>query len=148
LKCRAGDVKDFVKDIQREDMRIDIRKKNLSRTAERLARTRASNPSSQPPLTPSLMAEHVSSETLSTPTPVRPSVVSSPIHPSLPPKPGSSPRVPTLSQESNKVASPVPTPARAPSPQAKSIPTPPDDQILKFEEVCCVSLLHLDAPLS
>src|ERR1700734_4334828 len=99
LPFRPGDVKDFVKKIKLEDARIDQRKKALARTSERIAQARAkANATSTPlpvkePATPKETtvsaleaAKHEVSSTLSPSTPL--SGARSPLHPSLPAKPG------------------------------------------------------------
>jgi THO complex subunit 1 len=142
-----------------EDARIDQRKKALARTSERIAQARAkANATSTPlpvkePATPKETtvsaleaAKHEVSSTLSPSTPL--SGARSPLHPSLPAKPGASatPSKPISSHETPTKA--VPTPASAPTPTAApaaaavaAAPSPApaapptDDQIARLEEV-------------
>ncbi|KAG1839472.1 THO complex subunit 1 transcription elongation factor-domain-containing protein [Suillus tomentosus] len=136
---QPGDVKDFVKKVKQEDARIDMRRKQLVKNAERLAQARAkaaalqeSSARQETPAPVSTPAEPSKVELpaasfsalLSTP-----SISSSPLHPSLPPKPGSSPvksflevgasspaRPPiTLAPPSSTIAAPTPTPPAAAS---------------------------------
>ncbi|KAH7927255.1 UDP-glucose 4-epimerase [Leucogyrophana mollusca] len=156
---QAGDVKDFVKKVKQEDARIDMRKKTLARNAERIAQARvkaaappkelaALEPLSQEiptPVSDTLKAD----QSLITPRPI-PSATSSPLHPSLPAKPGSSPSKSISDAGTSSPAQPVvpvpapvpalslgaaPAPVTAPSPAPRPAPAPPtDDQILKFQE--------------
>ncbi|KAH8992904.1 THO complex subunit 1 transcription elongation factor-domain-containing protein [Lactarius akahatsu] len=145
---QPGDVKDFVKKIKLEDNRIEMRKKILARQAERVAaaRAKAAATSASTPNTQENAPESTKSSTSpSTPTPV----VGSPLHPSLPAKPG--PRSPTKAPENGQAPltpSPAPTPTppapaaamtpaapeRVATPAPAPIPTPPDEQITKLEE--------------
>jgi hypothetical protein len=120
-----------VKKIKLEDGRIALRKQRLDKiSALAKAKAAAANP---PPLPPTIVVTpDVSSVTKvespaprpdptpSTTTAPRPS--SSPLHPSLPPKPGST-----------NVAPPVPAPTVAPGPAP--VTTLVDDEIAKYEEV-------------
>jgi hypothetical protein len=149
--ARPGDVKDFVKKIKQEDARIELRKRNLAKTAERLALAQAKVAAAKAAVTAetkeTVPSASTSAETLSTPRPsVGSNPMSSPLHPSLPPKPGS-PVKPSLSQDTARnatpapavpvIAAPVPTPSPAPTPTPTLAPTIalPDEQISKFEEV-------------
>lgn len=145
-------MKDFVKKIKQEDARIELRKKNLAKTAERLALAQAKAAAAKVAVTTetkeTVPSASTSAETLSAPRPlVGSNQTSSPLHPSLPPKPGS-PVKPSLSQDTARnatpapavaviAAAPVPTPSPAPTPAPTLAPTAalPDEQILKFEEV-------------
>lgn len=168
---RSGDVKDFVKKIKQEDARIELRKKTLTKTAERLAQAQAKAAAAKaatlvPPTNdnkePSPAASKDSPMDVSSTAPHSPRPVngpasgsaSSPLHPSLPPKPGSPIKPPSSSQESGKIlppTSPAPGPAPAPAPvvvvtppsasmpsAVGSVPVPApitDKEIIKFEEV-------------
>ncbi|KAJ3575241.1 hypothetical protein NP233_g1220 [Leucocoprinus birnbaumii] len=136
---QPGDVKDFAKKIKLEDSRIEMRKKNLARIAERQAQALAAQAAKA-------QAESESKETpmkvdASAPTPAP--VATSPLHPSLPPRPTTStPIQPPPAQPgptpapaaSTPAPAPVaPTPASTPGPSAKKI-EPMDPQIAKFEE--------------
>ncbi|KAF8131614.1 THO complex subunit 1 transcription elongation factor-domain-containing protein [Boletus edulis] len=90
---QAGDVKDFVKKIKQEDARMEMRKKTLAKTAERIAQARAkaaAQATEGPTPSQEIAAEPAKVEPI---TAAPPPVAGSPIHPSLPPKPGTS--VPT-----------------------------------------------------
>ncbi|KAG1813998.1 UDP-glucose 4-epimerase [Suillus subaureus] len=144
---QPGDVKDFVKKVKQEDARIEMRRKQLMKNAERLAQARAKAvalqestarqetpaPASTPAEPPKVEPPTASlSASLSAP-----SVSSSPLHPSLPPKPCSSPvksfleagasspaRLPiALAPPSLTVAAstPTPTPAAAPASETSSV---------------------------
>jgi len=153
-----------VKKIKQEDARIELRKKTLTKTAERLAQAKAkaaaakaatlvppTNDNKEPnPITSKESPMDVSSTTLHSPRPINgPSSGSanSPLHPSLPPKPGSPTKPPSSSQESGKIlppASPAPAPVVVVIPPSASAPsalggTPvsvssTDKEIIKFEE--------------
>ncbi|KAH9046953.1 THO complex subunit 1 transcription elongation factor-domain-containing protein [Lactarius deliciosus] len=146
---QPGDVKDFVKKIKLEDNRIEMRKKTLVRQAERVAaaRAKAAATSASTPNTQENASESTKPSTSpSTPTPA----AESPLHPSLPAKPG--PPSPTKASENAQVPltpSPAPTPPapapaaaddtrrtpeRVATPASAPIPLPPDEQITKLEE--------------
>ena len=151
---RPGDVKDFVKKIKQEDARMDMRKRNLARAAERIAQAKAKAAAAAKAEEEAATNKPLES---STPAPVdatlpvsRPiNAPASPLHPSLPPKPGSSPSKLPLSQDvvmkdattvatpSIETAAPTPPPASSQAPLAPSEPTKPpvDEQLLKLEEV-------------
>ncbi|OJA18064.1 hypothetical protein AZE42_05422 [Rhizopogon vesiculosus] len=171
---QPGDVKDFVKKVKQEDARIEMRRKQLMKNAERLAQARAkaaaaiaesTGPSTAtqetpaPAPTPIPAAEtKVEPPTTSLPALLAvPGIPSSPLHPSLPPKPGSSPIKPLTeagatsppstaapAPPSSMIAAPTPTPAAASASASTSetisaavpSPAPPltDDQITRFEE--------------
>ncbi|KAH9056853.1 hypothetical protein EDB87DRAFT_1675852 [Lactarius vividus] len=147
---QPGDVKDFVKKTKLEDNRIEMRKKTLARQAERVAaaRAKATATSASTPSTQENALESTKPPTsASTPTPA----AGSPLHPSLPAKPG--PPSPTKAPE-NAQAPLTPSPAPTPTPPAPApapatipaapervatpapapVPTPPDEQITKLEE--------------
>ncbi|KAH7916389.1 THO complex subunit 1 transcription elongation factor-domain-containing protein [Hygrophoropsis aurantiaca] len=154
---QPGDVKDFAKKVKQEDARIDMRRKALARNAERIAqaRAKAAPPKEMAPL-PAIPPEipAASSDELKVEQPVvapRPIATTSPLHPSLPAKPGSSPSkpipeagaaspiravvpisVPPSVPAPSALSAPVPAPSPAPPPSTPTLPT--DDQILKFEE--------------
>ena len=159
-------MKDFVKKVKQEDARIELRKKALAKTAERISAARIKLAASKAAATPPSSDKEVSSSpkpTLvpqdsntpggdalirpSTPGLSRPVLSSSPLHPSLPPKPGSPAKL-SSSQEPGRPITPVPVsapaapppivviapPASTPAPE--SIPSVTvDDHIVKFEEV-------------
>ncbi|KAH9171037.1 THO complex subunit 1 transcription elongation factor-domain-containing protein [Lactarius sanguifluus] len=147
---QPGDVKDFVKKIKLEDNKIEMRKRTLARQAERVAaaRAKAAATSASTPNTQENAPESTKPSTSpSTPTPA----AGSPLHPSLPAKPG--PPSPTKAPENAQAPltpSPAPTPTPpAPAPAAVTthatpervatpapapIPMPPDEQITKLEE--------------
>ncbi|KAG0703685.1 THO complex subunit 1 transcription elongation factor-domain-containing protein [Suillus ampliporus] len=169
---QPGDVKDFVKKVKQEDARIEMRRKQLMKTAERLAQARAKAaaaaasqestapqdvPAAAPTLAPAAETPKAEPPAVSfSPLFSMPSASSSPLHPSLPPKPGSSPiksfteagasspaRPPiTPAPPSSTIAAPTPTPTPAAasatetSPAAVPSPAPPltDDQIARYEE--------------
>lgn len=156
--CRTGDVKDFVKKIKLEDSKIALKKQRLEKISA-LAKARASEAAKvtitlPPTLTASESApsklEGATPRTesvlggLAAPRPVT-SVGNSPIHPSLPPKPGSPSKFTSSSQEplKNAAASPrvadtvAPTAATQPLTQPISVPAPAivDPEIAKYEEV-------------
>jgi hypothetical protein len=135
-------VKDFVKKVKLEDNKIEIRQKTLARQAERIAAARAKAATG----TPMPNAQETTAEQAKTATSA-PATGGS-LHPSLPAKPGStsSAKAPPESQ-----AQPTPTPTPPPPtpapvvserlPTPAPVTTPPDEQILKLEEV--MSLLHV-----
>ncbi|KAG2022699.1 UDP-glucose epimerase [Coprinopsis cinerea AmutBmut pab1-1] len=143
---QPGDVKDFVKQLKRYDAQIEMRKRQLAMAAERVAKAQAraaaakaaaAPPAPAPAPTPSEKPEGKQEPELAAPKPV-PAAGNSPLHPSLPPKPGS-PVKPSPSQEAPKAATPAPAaPTPTPSAPAPSpfVPPPPttDPQIKKFEE--------------
>ncbi|KAF8433465.1 UDP-glucose 4-epimerase [Boletus edulis BED1] len=141
---QAGDVKDFVKKIKQEDARMEMRKKTLAKTAERIAQARAkvaAQATEGPTPSQEIAAEPAKVEPI---TAAPPPVAGSPIHPSLPPKPGTS--VPTRlpGTEAPSVAPAVATPAPAPPAPATTTsaqssapalaPSNTDEQILKLED--------------
>ena len=152
---RSGDVKDFVKKIKQEDARMDMRKRNLARAAERIAQAKAKAAAAA-----KVEEDAVTTKILELSTPVPADATlpvsrlintpASPLHPSLPPKPGSSPSKSLPSQDvvmkdATTVATPLPSiemvaatpPASSQAPPAHSEPTKPpvDEQLLKLEEV-------------
>lgn len=121
-----------MKKIKLEDGKIALRKKRLDKiSALAKAKATAANPPAPPPtivVTPdvSSVIKVESSATRPDPTPStltasRPS--SSPLHPSLPPKPGST---------NATVAPPVPAATLVPAPVTTPVV---DDEIAKYEEV-------------
>ncbi|KAK7063916.1 UDP-glucose 4-epimerase [Favolaschia claudopus] len=134
---RAGDVKDFVKKLKQEDGKIALRQKQLAKIAA-AAEARAAAQAKTKAVADVAM-EVVPPATVetpaSTPAPVRPPAsnpAGSPIHPSLPAKPGS----PMVAEPATSVPAlaPTPTPAAAPA-TAPAPPAPPtDDHIIKLEE--------------
>ena len=142
---RPGEVKDFVKKIKFEDNRIEMRKKTLARQAERLAtaraKTAATSTGTPGPTTQETAVEQTKPATSATTT-------GSPLHPSLPAKPGSSsPSKASESPQAQATPTPttqspvpaqterIPTPTPAPASATPPVPTPTDEQILKLEEV-------------
>jgi THO complex subunit 1 len=133
-------VKDFVKKIKIEDNRIEMRKKTLARQAERIATARAKAVAA---VTGTSMTQETTIEQAKPSAPA--TATGSPLHPSLPAKPGSA--SPSKTSESAQAQptptattpTPVPTPIeRVPTPVPPATPpitTPPDEQILKLEEV-------------
>ena len=155
--CRTGDVKDFVKKIKLEDGKIALKKQKLEKISA-LAKARASEAAKATIAPPTLTAPDNAPSKLEAATPriesapgslaaPRPvtGVGNSPIHPSLPPKPGSPSKFTSSSQESlkNATASPrvadvvAPTPAIQPvtQPIALLAPATVDPEIAKYEEV-------------
>lgn len=142
---RPGDVKDFVKKIKLEDNRIEMRKKTLARQAERIATARAKTAATSTG-TPGPTTQESAVEQTKPATPA--TATGSTLHPSLPAKPGSA--SPSKASESSQ-SQPTPTPTtpspvpaqteRIPTPTPASVSTtppvttPPDEQILKLEEV-------------
>ncbi|KAG6840767.1 hypothetical protein C0991_004552 [Blastosporella zonata] len=169
---QPGEVKDFVKKVKLEDHRIEMRKKALIKEQERRAKATppprkvetppvkvepTPTPKAEEPLTPK-PSTPAPSDTLATPQPTNPG--GSPLHPSLPAKPGSSsPMKLSSSQEGESseppaivaptptpadptpVLAPTPTPApEAPPVEPKPVPVlPPDNLIAKYEEVSIAS---------
>ncbi|KAG2149407.1 hypothetical protein BD769DRAFT_1624094 [Suillus cothurnatus] len=132
LGSEPGDVKDFVKKVKQEDARIEMRRKQLMKNAERLAQAQAkaaalqeSAARQETPALASTLAEPPKVEPpaasfsalLSTP-----SVSSSPLHPSLPPKPCSSPVKPFIEAAAR---APTPTPAAVSISETSSVTVPP-----------------------
>lgn len=169
--CRTGDVKDFVKKIKLEDGKIALKKQRLEKISA-LAKARASDAAKATTAPPTLTAlDNAPSKpegatlriesalgSLAAPRPVT-SVGNSPIHPSLPPKPGSPSKFTSSSQEplKNATVSPrvadavAPTPAIQPVTQPISAPAPAivDPEIAKYEEVGSMfaqSLFDTDYP--
>ncbi|KZT22699.1 hypothetical protein NEOLEDRAFT_1119319 [Neolentinus lepideus HHB14362 ss-1] len=134
-----GTIKDFADKVRMEDRRIEMRRNTLTKAAERLAQARARAEASKAstPAPPAKETNGSPSQESASRLAVA-SAASPPLHPSLPPKPGSAPaEVPA------SASAPVPTPTPAPSvPPVSTItpaaPAPPppivDDQINKFEE--------------
>jgi THO complex subunit 1 len=155
---RPGDVKDFVKRIKQEDQRIEMRRKLLAKRAATQreaamassAPDKTANASSSKVPEPSVTAD-VPSSTLPIP---RPTTINgtSQIHPSLPPRPGSSPLKPPSSSSqplptptgpaAATAVTPVPVPKLAPSEPPPPPPPTTDKEILKFEEVTIIFLDH------
>jgi len=139
-----------VKKIKLEDGRIAPKKQRLSALAKARASEAAKTtpsitvvePASSKPEVLTPRAE-TSPGTLAAPRPIV-GVGSSPIHPSLPPKPGSPSKLLSSSQEPFKSATPSPRPADAVAPAPAVLPvaapilapTPPilDPEIAKYEE--------------
>lgn len=159
-------MKDFVKKIKQEDARIEMRKKTLAKNAERIAQARAkaaaaAAQASSATEAPALLQEVSTTTTTTTaePSSAAPQsaqpVAGSPLHPSLPPKPGTSvpARVAGTEGPSNTpaLAAPVPIPpapaTTTPAPSSTPAPAPStDEQILKLEDVrimflraCCLA---------
>ncbi|KAH9983882.1 hypothetical protein BJV77DRAFT_1062321 [Russula vinacea] len=135
---QPGDVKDFVKKIKIEDNRIEMRKKTLARQAERIATARAKAVAAVTG-TSTTQETTVEQTKLSTPA----TAAGSPLHPSLPAKPGSA--SPSKTSESSQTQptptattpTPVPAPTErvpTPAPATPPVTTPTDEQILKLEE--------------
>jgi hypothetical protein len=168
LFSRPGEVKDFVKKVKQEDARIEMRKKALARAAERAAAARAklavpkatipdivdkdvTMASPKPTSTEETIAapRDVLDVRPSTPGTTRLTVTSPPLHPSLPPKPGSPAKPQSLSQDVRpSTPAPTPTPAVPPPPPPAVVISPPatestpipapvivDEQIAKLDEV-------------
>ncbi|KIJ22219.1 hypothetical protein PAXINDRAFT_160129 [Paxillus involutus ATCC 200175] len=156
---QAGDVKDFVKKVKQEEARIDIRKRTLARNAERIAQARAKAAAAAaaaqaPPsveVTMTVTASQEASAPVAELAKVEPASTApqagSQLHPSLPPKPGSTAptRAPGVDGPSSTpvVAAPAAlatvaaVPARTLTPAPVPSPTPvpqTDEQILKFED--------------
>lgn len=148
--CRPGDVKDFLKKVKMEDQRIELRKKTLIQ--KKLAEQRRALPQQKKEETPPVKlevptkTEEPSTSKPSTPappdtlTPSQPTnVTGSPLHPSLPAKPGSVPSKVPPSQDvemSEASTTPAPTPAPEVVPaEPKPVQIPPDPLISKYEEV-------------
>ncbi|KAJ2934319.1 hypothetical protein H1R20_g2793, partial [Candolleomyces eurysporus] len=126
-----GDVKDFLKKIKQNDARIELRKRQLASQAERIAQAQAKAAAAR-----AAAAEEASKESsaMKTEPATQPSAATgtAPLHPSLPPKPGSTA---SSSQELKPSAS------GAPASEAPTTPAPPaapptttDEQVLKLEE--------------
>ncbi|KAF4611518.1 hypothetical protein D9613_004115 [Agrocybe pediades] len=155
---QPGEVKDFVKRIKQEDAKINLRKQRLERIAKSKAaaapapaKTPVENPT--PAIVISSTETHAATQpdtthrseptpgTLAAPRPVS-GMGNSPIHPSLPPKPGSPSKPASSSQEPVKSAtsspSIAPIPSPVPAPVAAQVPAPApepvDPEIAKYEE--------------
>lgn len=133
---RPGDVKDFVKKIKLEDGKIALRKKRLEKMAANAKAKAAAPPPPTIVVTPDVSSVKVESR----PDPTLRLLSSSPLHPSLPPKPGSPSKLPSLPQEPPKIVPTVPTPAPAPPPAVPAatpapVTTSVDDEIAKYEDV-------------
>jgi hypothetical protein len=147
---RPGDVKDFVKKIKLEENRIEMRKKTLARQAERIATARAKSAGTSSG-TPGPTTQETAVEQTKPATPA--TATGSPLHPSLPAKPGSaSPSKTSESSQAQPTPTPttptpvpaqterIPTPTPAPAPATPPVITPSDEQILKLEEVTLLSI--------
>ncbi|TDL19394.1 hypothetical protein BD410DRAFT_774040 [Rickenella mellea] len=161
-----GEVKDFVKDVEKENARIAFRKQQLAKQAQKLneararaAASKANSPApppaaagSTPPILPPTPAASTTPAPASTPTPASapappstpvrtpvpaPASAASPLHPSLPAKPGSAPVVEArpvtpgtkpspapATVPAPAIVAPVPTPAVAAPPVAIQVPPP------------------------
>lgn len=131
-----------MKKIKQEDARIEMRKKTLAKNAERIAQARAKAAAAQaPPITeaPSSSQEVPMEPAKAEPLSAVPLAVSgSLIHPSLPPKPGTSVPARAPGTEGPSVAPAVAAPAPVPPVPVAMTPAPAptaDDQILKLEDV-------------
>ncbi|KAF9532095.1 THO complex subunit 1 transcription elongation factor-domain-containing protein [Crepidotus variabilis] len=141
---QPGDVKDFVKKIKQEDARISLKRQRLQKMAKaRAAAAAATNNPVPAPATPESKLEHARSDAPGTLTAPSRTVTgaASPLHPSLPPKPGTPSKPPSTSQDSSKIiAANQPTAlAAVPTPARVSTPVPPapvveDPEIAKYEE--------------
>ena len=140
--CRPGDVKDFVKKIKQEDSRIAFKKQKLEKMAKARAAAAASvNLSAVTPViivssdSTQVETSGVRSEAPSAPPGVPRSVPAavSPLHPSLPPKPGA----PSKAVDHLKpTVPPAPAPTTNATPARVSTPVPAVDiEIAKYEEV-------------
>ena len=138
-----------MKKIKQEDARIEMRKKALAKNAERIAQARVKAaaaqglPATEAP-TPSqeVLASTVEPVKVEPPSTAPQSVAGSPLHPSLPPKPGTTVPGRALGTEAPSNAPAVaipPVPAATTSAAASPTPAPPtDEQILKLEDVSVV----------
>ncbi|KAI0652734.1 UDP-glucose 4-epimerase [Trametes meyenii] len=153
---QPGDVKDFVRKVKQEDTRMDMRRKQLLQKAERMAQARAKaaalKEGASAPATPAT-ASPAPTHPPSQPVAVQqdnpngprhnqppPGATATPLHPSLPAKPGTTPapgdsaapspaRVATPNPPSAPAATPassVPAsmPVSAPAPATVPAPTP------------------------
>ena len=147
---RPGDVKDFLKKVRLEDSRIEMRRGTLARQAERIAAARAKAAGVGTPTSTTGSQEAAAEQNKPT---ASAAAGDSPLHPSLPAKPGSA--SPSKTSESSQgqptpaptspilapvLAERVPTPTPTPAAPA-AITIPPDDQILKLEEVTCLTFV-------
>ena len=154
VRCRPGDVKDFVKKIKQEDLRIEMRRKMLIKQAERIAQARAKAQQAAASKEGAASTPNLSAVANSSPTsPAIPSSTSASsqdglkppgtptlLHPSLPAKPGANGE--NAAASPGRVSTPNPQPAApatptpsAPAPEPAPIVLPPDEQIMKHEEV-------------
>ncbi|TFK56323.1 hypothetical protein OE88DRAFT_1740661 [Heliocybe sulcata] len=132
-----GTLKDFADKVRREDRLIELRKNTLAKAAERLAQARSKAEASKAstPVPPAKETNGTSSQESASRHTIA-SAASPPLHPSLPPKPGSAPPetpVPVLAP----APAPLPVPAVLLKPASPAPLTPApivDDQINKFEE--------------
>lgn len=141
-------MKDFVKKIKQEDARITFKKQKQ----EKMAKARAAAMASVNPPAPPIIIVSSDSNQAETPT-VRPeassatarptAVTVSPLHPSLPPKPGTPSKVvaaqdnlkPTVPASSSAASlTTTAAPARVSTPVPPPVP-PVDPEIAKYEEV-------------
>ncbi|TFY63371.1 hypothetical protein EVJ58_g3295 [Rhodofomes roseus] len=136
-----GGPRDFLKKIMQEDARIEMRRKQLQKQADRVAQARAKaaaaaaakeQPKESAPL----------AETAPPPAPARlPSSTSTPLHPSLPAKPGTVPPTSVSADNVAQSSSParVPTPvqpvAASPAPVPTPAPPPPEPAPIKDQLV-------------
>ncbi|KAJ2918375.1 hypothetical protein MD484_g2029, partial [Candolleomyces efflorescens] len=123
-----GDVKDFLKKIKQNDARIEMRKRQLAMQAERIAQAQAKVAAARA----AAQAEESSAMKLEA-APSSAATGTAPLHPSLPPKPGSTP---SSSQELKpSVSGPEATPTTASTPVPPAAPpTSNDEQVSKLEE--------------
>ncbi|KAH0591368.1 hypothetical protein H2248_001446 [Termitomyces sp. 'cryptogamus'] len=148
---QPGDVKDFLKKVKMEDQRIELRKKALIQ--KKLAEQKRAPPPPKkeetPPvkseapmkteeLPPSKPSTPAPSDTLAPPQSMN--VTGSPLHPSLPAKPGSAPlKLPPSQDVEMSEASAIHVPTQAPAAEVllaepKPVEIPPDPLISKYEE--------------
>ncbi|KAJ6469590.1 THO complex subunit 1 transcription elongation factor-domain-containing protein [Mycena vitilis] len=132
---QAGDVRDFLKKIKQEDARIAMRQKHLAKLASAAeARTAAAAAAAAPPKVKAedttMEAPPPAADDSATARPAASNPAGSPIHPSLPAKPGS----PTTAETpSITAAASAPAPTVTAAPPATPAPST-DDQIMKLEE--------------
>ncbi|KAG6899825.1 hypothetical protein C0993_006526 [Termitomyces sp. T159_Od127] len=146
---QPGDVKDFLRKVKMEDQRIELRKKTLMQ--KKLAEQRRAPPQPKKEETsPAKLEVPIKAEEPSTPKPSTPTpsdtlalpqptnVIGSPLHPSLPAKPGPAlSKVPPLQDVEMSEASTTPAPTPAPEvvpAEPKPVQIPPDPLISKYEE--------------
>ncbi|KAG6878953.1 hypothetical protein C0992_006308 [Termitomyces sp. T32_za158] len=153
---QPGDVKDFLRKVKMEDQRIELRKKTLMQ--KKLAEQKRAAPQprkeetslgksevpikAEEPLTPK-PSTPAPSDTLAPPQP--PNLIGSPLHPSLPAKPGPVPSK-VLPLQDVEMSEPSTTPAPTPAPEVvpvetKPVQIPPDPLISQYEEASIFYLL-------
>ncbi|KAI0756087.1 THO complex subunit 1 transcription elongation factor-domain-containing protein [Daedaleopsis nitida] len=140
---QPGDVKDFVKKVKQEDARMNMRRQQLTKQAERVVQARAKAAALKDGAAALASANTGLASAAALSAGQQAPAPSTPLHPSLPAKPGSTP-APSDSATASpvRVSTPIPptaapgtpTPAPAPAPEPVQIVLPPDAMLDKYEE--------------